>query len=431
MIQTPEIEIEPLTERNPQPQSQEDIDQDLAAPGPPSDGHPRSLLRQNPRARLLALGAGLVLLGAAVLVWRYYAQWESTDDAQIDAYINPISARVAGYVIRVHADDNQYVKAGDVLVEIDPTDYSVAVERAQGEYANALANARAAGVNVPITSTSTSSQVASAEADVQNAQAGIAAAEKQYQAAQATLRQAEANSAKAHDDVDRYKQLVAKEEISQQQYEQALNTAKAASAAVEAAQAAGAATEQAVTQAHARLAQAKAQLRSAQTAPRQVSLIRSRAAAAEADVKTAKAKLDQAELNVRYTTIRAPVDGIVAKRSVQVGQNVQPGQQLLSVVQIDGVWVTANFKETQLKHMQPGQPAKIRVDAYSRDYEGRVLNIAGGSGAVFSLLPPENATGNYVKVVQRVPVKIVFEKGQDPQHLLRPGMSAQPEVKIQ
>ncbi len=431
MIKTLEIEIEPVTERNGQPQSQEDIDQDLAALGPPSDGSPGSLLRENPRARLLALGAGLVLLGAAVLVWRYYAQWESTDDAQIDAYINPISARVAGYAIRVHADDNQYVKAGDVLVQIDPTDYRVAVERAQGEYANALSNARAAGVNVPITSTSTSSQVTTAEADVQNAQAGIAAAEKQYQAAQATLRQAEANSAKAQDDVDRYKQLVAKEEISQQQYEQALNTAKAASAAVEAARAAAAATEQAITQARARLAQAHAQLRSARTAPQQVSLTRSRAAAAEADVKTAKAKLDQAELNLQYTTIRAPVEGIVAKRSVQVGQNVQPGQQLLSVVQIDDVWVTANFKETQLKHMQPGQPVKIRVDAYGRNYEGRLLNIAAGSGAVFSLLPPENATGNYVKVVQRVPVKIVFKKGQDPQHLLRPGMSVEPEVKVQ
>jgi membrane fusion protein (multidrug efflux system) len=284
---------------------------------------------------------------------------------------------------------------------------------------------------VPITSTDTASQLSTAHADVANANAGLAGAERQFEAAQATLREAEANDLKAQDDVTRYKPLAAMDEIPQQQYSQAVNSQKATAAAVEAAGASAAAAEQTVTQARARVAQAQAQLRSAGTRPDQIAAQRSRALAAEAGAQRAAAALQQAQLDLQYTTIVAPVSGLVGQRSVQPGQNVSTGQQLMTVVPLDSqnIWVTANFKETQLKYMRPGQAATLSVDAYGRTYEGRVLNIAGASGARYSLLPPENATGNYVKVVQRIPVKIVFNQGQDT-NLLRLGMSVEPNVRI-
>ena len=386
--------------------------------------------RSSARLRVLVIAGALGLLVLGAFLYHRFSGWESTDDAQIDAYINPVSPRVAGYVKRVTVDNNVYVKAGTVLVEIDPSDYQVALESARAEHANDLASAQATQVNVPITSVNTSSQLRTAQAGVSNAQAGIAAAEKQLQAAQASLVQAEANDAKAQDDVSRYKLLVTKNEISEQQYSQAVNGAKATHAAGTAAQASMAAAENQVDQARARLSQAEAEVQSALTGPRQVSVQRSRALAADALVQKAKSALDQAQLNLQYTTIVAPVDGIVDRRSVQIGQYVSPGQQLMSLVQIDNIWVTANFKETQLNDMRAGQEVMVHVDTYNRDYKGRVLNIAGGSGAIFSLLPPENATGNYVKVVQRIPVKILFDKGQDPDHLLRPGMSAGPRVRV-
>jgi membrane fusion protein (multidrug efflux system) len=365
-----------------------------------------------------------------MFLYRHFAGWESTDDAQIDAYINPVSPRVAGYVRQVNVDNNVYVKAGTVLVEIDPKDYQVALDTAEAGYANDLATAQATQVNVPITSVNTSSQLRTTQAGVTNAQAGIAAAEKQLDAARASHAQAEANDAKAQDDVTRYKLLVSKNEIADQQYSQAVDSAKATRAAVVSAQASVAASANQVEQARARLVQAEADVQSALTGPHQVSAQRSRAQAANALAKRAKSELEQAQLNLHYTTIVAPVDGMVDRRSVQVGQYVSPGQQLMSIVQIDNIWVTANFKETQLKNMRAGQGVIVHVDTYNHDYRGRVLNIAGGSGAIFSLLPPENATGNYVKVVQRIPVKIVFERGQDPDHLLRPGMSVEPRVRV-
>ena len=407
----------------------------LAEPAGPAgenrrEPQPRSTRRTRRRRNILVIIAALVLAGAGVLLYMHYAGWESTDDAQIDGYLNPINSRIAGYVSRVNVDNNVYVRAGMVLAEIDPSDYRVAVKSSQAAYANSHASARAALLNVPITSANTSSQLQTASASVSNALAGIAAAQKGLESSRALLAQAEANNAKAQDDVSRYQLLVAKEEIPQQQYVQAVNTAKAAAAAVEAARASVAGSETQVTQARARLTQAEAEVQAAHTGPRQVSGQRSRAEAAKAMVDQADAALQQAQLNLGYTRITAPVDGIVARRSVQVGQYVAPGQELLSIVQIDNIWVTANFKETQLKNMRTGQPVVIHVDTYDRDYRGHVLNIAGGSGAVFSLLPPENATGNYVKVVQRIPVKIVFDQGPDPNHLLRPGMSAEPKVRV-
>jgi membrane fusion protein, multidrug efflux system len=397
-------------------------------PGTRRDAAPRK------KARVLAIYVvvALIVIVAGVLLYLYFASYESTDDAQIDGYIYPVSSRVPGYVVRVTADDNQQVQAGTVLVQLDPKDYDVALANSKATLANLRASSEAAKINVPLTSVNTSSQLSSAQADVENAQAGLVGAERQFDAAQASLRQAEANDLKAQDDVTRYKPLAAQDEIPQQQYTQAVDTQKATAAAIEAAKASAAAAEQAVAEARSRIAQTEAELHYAETAPQQVSVQQSRSRAAEAQAEQAQAALQQAELNLQYTTIVAPVTGIVGQRTVQPGQNVSPGQQLMTIVPLDSdnIWVTANFKETQLNYMRPGQPVKISVDTYSKTYDGHVLNIGGATGARYSILPPENATGNYVKVVQRIPVKIVFEKGQDPQHLLRPGMSVEPKVKV-
>ena len=414
------------------------------APEPPEVEEPRPVVgegegpgaarsrRSKTRMRWLIALLALVAVAASVMLYRYLVAWESTDDAQIDGYIYPVSSRVSGYVTRVLVDDNQYVEAGTVLVQLDPKDYEVAVANANATFANDQASAAALRTNVPITSVNTSSQLSTAQADVENAEAGLVFAQRGFDAAQASLRQAEANDLKAQDDVTRYKPLAEKDEIPQHQYTQAADSQKATAAAVEAARASAAAAEQSVSQARARIAQAEAALQYAQTQPQQISVQRSRAQAADAESQRADAVLQQAQLNLQYATIVAPVSGVVGQRSVQPGQNVSPGQQMMTVVPLDSqnIWVTANFKETQLKHMRAGQHVKISVDTYGRKYDGHVLNIAGASGARYSLLPPENATGNYVKVVQRIPVKIAFEKGQDPEHLLRIGMSVEPNVNV-
>jgi membrane fusion protein (multidrug efflux system) len=368
-----------------------------------------------------------VLLVGGFFAWRYFSSYESTDDAQIDGHLQPLSARISGYVAKVNVDDNQYVEAGTVLVEIDPRDFQVAVDQARAAAADAEATAQSESIDVPVSSVSTSSQISSTEADLQNTQAGVAAAQQQYDAAQAELLQAQANNVKAQNDLVRYKQLVGKQEISQQQYDQAVASAAASDAAVTAAKSSAAAAAQQITQAKSRVAQAQANWRSSQTGPQQVASMRAKAASAAATARGKEAALEQAELNLQYTRIIAPVTGIVTK-SVEVGMNVQPGQQLLTIVPLDDIWVTANFKETQLKYMRVGQRAEVKVDANGRVYKGHVDSIAGSSGARLSLLPPENATGNYVKVVQRVPVKIVFEPGQNSDHYLRLGMSVEPKV---
>jgi membrane fusion protein, multidrug efflux system len=390
----------------------------------------RRLASRDPRLRVALIIAAIVLLVAGFFLWRYFASYESTDDAQIDGHLNSISARVSGHVSKLLVNDNQYVEAGTPLLEIDPRDYQVAVDRAKAAYADAMALAEAARVNVPITSVSTGSQLAAAEADVESARAGIAAARQQLDAARAQLVQAEANDVKAQNDLGRYKQLVEKQEISQQQYDQAVAASRSSAAAVTAARAGAAAAEQQVRQAQSKLSQAEANLRSAGTAPEQVASIRSRAQSAQAQVLLRKAELEQVQLNLQYTHVIAPVNGVMSNRSVEVGQNVSIGQELMRVVNLDDIWVTANFKETQLRHMRPGQEVTISVDAYGKKYKGHVQSLAGASGSLFSLLPPENATGNYVKVVQRLPVKITFDAGETKEHLLRPGMSVVPKVWI-
>lgn len=401
-----------------------------AAPLPASEVDLRwkRLGARDPRFRMFLIIGFVGLLVAVFFLWRYFTSYESTDDAQIDGHLNSISARVAGHVARLLVQDNQYVQAGTPLVEIDPKDYQVALERAKADYADAVALAEAARVNVPITAVSTSSQVSAAEADVESAQAGVAAARQQSEAAKARLAQAEANNVKAQDDLVRYRQLVDKQEISQQQFDQALAAARASEAAVNAERASALAAEHEVQQAEARRLQADAALRTARTGPEQVATTRSRAQSAAAEVDLKRAALDQAQLNLSYTMVLAPVDGVVTNRTVEVGQNVNIGQELMKVVNLDDIWVTANFKETQLKAMRVGQPVTIHVDTNGKDYKGRMQSIAGASGAVTSLLPPENATGNYVKVVQRIPVKITFDPGETREHVLRPGMSVEPKV---
>ena len=396
---------------------------------------------QNPRVRIIA---GVVLLAiAGVGIWLWVTAGRiSTDDAQMDAHVTQIAARVGGTLIKVNVDDNQMVEAGTVLVELDPRDYQVAVDKARAELADAEAVAVAAQSNVPITSTTTASNVTTARGGIAQAVGGVAAAEKEVEAArarlttaQARLREAEANAAKSAKDVERLRGLLAKDEVSQQQFDATTAVAGAQKAAVESARSQVVEAEAGIRVAESKLIQARAgeqqanaELRTAETGPSQVTATKARAASAEARVQQAKATLAQAELNLQYTTVKAPARGIVSKKGINAGQVVQAGQPLLALVQIDDVWVTANYKETQLKDLRQGQRATVDVDALGREFKGKVDSISGATGARFSLLPPENATGNYVKVVQRVPVKIVLDPGQDPEHLLRPGMSVTPTV---
>jgi membrane fusion protein (multidrug efflux system) len=396
------------------------------------------------RSRIIAAGVAVLVVGAAVF-WLLTRGHESTDDAQIDGHITQIAARVGGPVIKVAVDNNDKVAAGTVLVQIDPRDYQVAVEKAKAELADAQAQAAAARTGVPIAQIETRSGVNTASGGVQEAEAGVGSAEQQIQAAKANLvaaqarqREREATATKTTRDVERLRGLVQKDEISQQQFDAAVAAADAAKANVDAAksdviaaQAAVSVAEQRLAQAQANASQAHANLASAKTAPQQLKVTQARATAADARVKQAEAALTQAELNLQYTTVKAPSAGVVSRKSIEVGQVIQAGQPLMALVDLQDVWVTANFKETQLEDMRPGQTAVVEVDALGgQEFKGHVDSIAAATGAKFSLLPPENATGNYVKVVQRVPVKIVFEPGQDPNHLLRPGLSVTPTVYV-
>ncbi len=379
---------------------------------------------------ILAAIVLLVLAVAGYYGWRYLSTYEDTDDAQVDGHLNALSARVAGYVTEVDVDDNQYVEKGQKLVEIDPRDYQVAVERAKAELADAQAAAQASTINVPVQNVNTASVTSAAEADVAGARAALSAAQQQAAAARSQLQAAEANNVRAQADVVRYRTLLSKDEVSQQIYDQSDATAKANAAAVDSARANVSAAEQQVMQGESRIAQTQATLQSSMTGPQQVPISQARARAAAAQVEQKKAALDQAELNLQYCTLVAPVSG-VASKNVEIGNNVQPGQTLVSIVPLDDIWITANFKETQLARMRVGQRVTVSVDAFSREYHGKIESIAGASGARFSLLPPENATGNYVKVVQRVPVKIVLDPGENNDHLLRLGMSVVPKVYVQ
>lgn len=386
-----------------------------------SDGQPgeraprrRSLFQRKPWAKWVVGGIAAVLILGGFLFWLHERVRETTDDAQITGDIVPVAARVSGTVQQVAVDDNQQVTKGSVLVQLDPRDYQVALQRAQADLADAEAKSAAAKTGVPISSTTTTSNL-----DV--AKANLMAAERDVEAAKAQLTEAQSRHNLAASDLARFKILLAKDEVSQQQYDTAATNEATMQASVEAGDAA-------VATAESHVAQARAQLRGAETAPQQVIVTRSQAGAAAAEVQMKQAAVQQAQLDLEYCTIRAAVDGAVTRKTAQPGQTVQPGQALMALVPLENIWVVANFKENQLHNMRVGQNVTIHVDTFNKDFNGHVQSIGAASAAMTSLLPPENATGNFVKVVQRIPVKITFDRGQDPNHLLRPGMSVEPTV---
>ncbi|HLI83488.1 MAG TPA: HlyD family secretion protein [Bryobacteraceae bacterium] len=392
-------------------------------PAPPARARGRA------RAMLVVLLIGAVLAVGGYSYWRYAQTYESTDDAQVDAHLNGISARIPGTIAAVHVEENQLVKAGDLVAEIDPRDYQVALDQARAELAQKQAEIRAQNPNVPIVTVSSQANIEAARADVANAEAAVAAAERDYVAAQGRLHEAEANNLKAQQDRARYQELANKDEIAKQIYDQSVTSANATAAAVETARASAEAAQKIVDQRKAQLELSRSRLsEAAANAPHQREASQANVAAKAADANVAKTQVEQALLNLSYTKIYSPVSGVVAKRTVEVGNRVQPGQQLFLISQIDNLWVTADFKETQLRRIHPGQRVSISVDAFDQKFNGYVDSMPGATGPIMSLLPPENATGNYVKVVQRLPVRIRFDKNQAGLEKLRPGMSVEPKV---
>lgn len=395
----------------------------------PADQLISAFPRRHSFKRWIFVASLVVLAVAGAFAWQYLSGFESTDDAQVDVHLYPVSARISGYIQKVHVEDNQWVKQGSTLVEIDPKDYEVAFAKAQATLGTSESVAKSLNIDVPVSSIDTATQLKFTSSDIDSAEAAIQAAEKQAAAAHARVLEAQAENVKAQDDVTRYRLLLTKEEVPKQIYDHAYAAAATDVAAIAGAEADEAAAEQAVQEAHSRLAQAEAHYENAQAGPQRVASTRAKALSAMSDVNQKRAAVEQAQLNLGYTKIYAPIAGEVTKKVV-VGLNVDPGEQLLTVVPLDQVWITANFKETQLKYMRVGQKARIVLDSNGRTYYGRVDSIAGATGPIFSLLPPENATGNYVKIVQRVPVKIVLNSGENHDHQLRPGMNVEAKVYL-
>ena len=397
----------------------------------------------NPKIKRLLFGGGAALLVASVGLFFYYHNRESTDDAQVDGHITPVSSKVYGRVERVLIDDNQQVKAGQVMVKIDARDYQAAVDQAKAALLLAESEAKSAGVDVPRTRENVLSGTSSADAQLLGAKADEARAETTYEQAQtadlawaqANVEKSLANAELAKADLARYLPLMEKGEISKQQYDAAKANADATASALKADQERMAQAKRSVDvskaqleAAKARVEQAKAGVVSAHADVKQVSMKAADAQAKIAKVEQARAQLEAVQLNLSYTEITAPVDGVATHKQVEPGQIVQAGQGLLVVVPLQNVWVTANFRETQLKNMKPGQKAEVKVDTYGKTFSGHVDSIAGATGSVLSLLPPENATGNFVKVVQRVPVKIVLDPIPSEKAVLRPGMNVDATV---
>jgi membrane fusion protein, multidrug efflux system len=382
--------------------------------------------------KALLIAALIVLLVACTAGWVYLSSYESTDDAQVDGHLHAISARISGTILSVNPDvqDSHFVKAGTVLAEIDPADFQAERDRAQAEYDRLQASSVAAEKDIAVTSSGSNGRLDLARAAINEAEDSVASERASLQAAEARLAGAEANFNRAEADRQRYEKLLAKHEISQSEYDRVATEASTGREAVSAGRAETLAAQKRIAQAQSRLAERKADLLSAGSAPQQIASSRAKAAAAVSDAARARAQLTTAQLNLGYTKIIAPVSGIIGRKTVEAGQRVQPGQQLLTIIPVDDLWITANFKETQLQKMKPGQAVTIRADASGRDYRGHIDSLGGATGSRFSLLPPENATGNYVKVVQRVPVRIVLEQGENDDHRLRPGMSVEPKVRL-
>ncbi len=384
------------------------------------------------RSRMLLLAAVIVLAVLGASAWSYLSSYETTDDAQVDGHLHPISARISGTILRVNPDveDSHYVQAGTVLAEIDPADFAAERDRAQAEYDRLKAGALAANSDITVTSSGSNGRLELASASVQEAEDSIASERASLQAAEARLAQAEANFKRSEDDRQRYQRLLAKHEISQSEYDRVSTEAATGREAVAGARAEIIASQKRIAQAQSRLVQRKADLLAAGSAPQQIASSRAKAAAAVSEAGRARAQLSTAQLNLGYTKIIAPVSGIIGRRTVEEGQRVQPGQQLLTIIPVDDLWITADFKETQLRQMKSGQAVTVHADASGGDYRGHIDSLGGATGSRFSLLPPENASGNYVKVVQRVPIRIVLEPGENGDHRLRPGMSVEAKVKV-
>ncbi|HTC88602.1 MAG TPA: HlyD family secretion protein [Bryobacteraceae bacterium] len=397
-------------------------------PAPPS---PPPVTKGRGRAFLIFFIFLLIAAGVGLYFYLQSRQFESTDDAEVEAHLNSISSRVDGSITHVYVDNNQIVKAGDPLVDLDPRDYQVAIDQVRAQVAQARSQVTALRPNVPITQIESSTNIAGAEADVANAEAAVGVAERDRETAAARLAEAEANAAKAKADLSRYTLLIKNEEISQQEFDQVAATAKAQDATVDANRAAVQAAAQTVVQRQAQLMQVKTRLGQYQrNAPAQLAIREANVQSQQANQETSQAMLEEAELKLGYTKIVAPAAGIVLKRSAELGERISAGQQLLMIAQINDLWVTANFKETQMHNIHAGQAARLHVDALRQDFDGYVETIGGSTGAIASVLPPENATGNYVKVVQRIPVRLRFKPNQNGLDRLRPGMSVEPEVRI-
>ncbi|MDA8140263.1 MAG: HlyD family secretion protein [Desulfobacteraceae bacterium] len=400
-----------------------------AGPG----GRPPARRRFALKSRTSLVLAGFIVafaICAGFYFW-YSGRYESTDDAQVDGHIDPVSARVAGHIDRVYVDNGQAVTAGTLLATIDSSDYQNDYDHAKAAYDQAVADDRAAQLEALVTGTNTTDRIEETRAGLKVAQTNIAASQQALEVAQAGQRQAQAQNELASKNLKRAEQLVLQKVISRQSYDQDETTARSTAAALAASQSKVAAAIKRVAQAKAQLDQARAELQDALSGPDQVAAAKAKAQSTAAAVKKAQATLAQARLNLQYTHITAPASGIIGNKGVEIGQNVSPGQVLMDLVQVDDVWVTADFKETQLRRIRVGQAVDIHVDAYGKDYKGRVASIGAATGEQFSLFPPENATGNYVKVVQRIPVKIVFNRDENRKHRLRPGMSVEPKVWIQ
>ena len=387
---------------------------------------------KNNLVRLIVGAVLLVILAiGGWFLWQYFGSYESTDDAQIDGHVYPVSARVSGTIKAVYVEENQQVKAGQLVAEIDPADYQTALDDAQAAVAEASGEAAAAVPSVPITQTTTSSNIATSNQGVTAVRAALAAARQNQDAAVAHLKQAEADNTVAQADLARYAALSQKDEVPRQQYDRQVAVAKSAEQTVEANRAAVAAAAQQVREAEARVQQAESTASAASSnALQQVAVQNATVKQKAAKADEMRAQLEQARLNLSYTKIFAPADGVVGRKNVEIGMRVQPGQELLAVVELSDIWITANYKETQLRQVRPGQAVTVHVDTFDADYDGYVESMPAATGAQFSLLPPENATGNYVKVVQRLPLRIRFKGRVSPDNRLRPGMSVETKIHL-
>ena len=389
-----------------------------------------------PRGRTLTpwltIFAILIIAAAAFFWWRHEQGYESTDDAQVEGHLDSVSSRISGTVVYINpaVEDNHLVQAGALLVELDPQDYGAELEHARANLNTRRAEASAARVTIPIVNATAYGQLRAAEAAKQQTLASVEAEQSNLAAAQHRLRQDEVVHARAERDRLRYLALVEKHEISRSDYDARETEATAAAEAIEADRAGIASIERKIEEARRLVTQRDAQLDSFRIAPQQVSESQAQSQSASGRLEQAAADLHTAQLNLSYTKIYAPVTGVIGRKTVELGHRIQPGQGLMVIVPLDDIWITANFKETQLKHMRTGQPVDIHVDTFGRDFQGAIENLPGAAGPLFSLFPPENSSGNYVKVVQRFPVRIRLNKDQDPQHLLRPGMSVEPTVTV-